>query len=308
MLPSAQTILEAAQRRDWYTVLGIAPGARLSPKQERAFRVEVHPDKGHCHHIAAVVGQALDALRGVWSPPPVDDEVDCLIQECSRAVQSEPLNAAGVAAIRRLLDALVVARTVDSLPRIRYYYKGWGEQASERCYQEIWRIWQLFEKRMGTEPVRAPEIGREFLAQAAEIEAFCEQNFPEAPGNMWCAHAWVKHEERIAYHSPAAKRQRKTLAQRTRRADRRAQTASVSEADALASVLQHCEVVDAPRATPLGELRAGLRARGPDRKTLLAAGITSQTRRQHRPVEGAPFYYGTVSSRGRRVPLRLREE
>ena len=45
MLPSAQTILEAAQRRDWYTVLGIAPGARLSPKQERAFRVEVHPDK-----------------------------------------------------------------------------------------------------------------------------------------------------------------------------------------------------------------------------------------------------------------------
>jgi hypothetical protein len=288
MLPAAEVILEAARRKDWHAVLGLTPGDRLTPKSERAFRAQVHPDKGHPHDVAAAVGQALDALRA-----PAASRVDRLIEECSEAVRSEPLNSAGGAALRRRIDALVFAL---SSPRLRYYCEGWGKQASDRCYTEVLRIWPAYKERMRSEP----DAGREFLAKAAEIDSF-RDSLTEERDRIGYAHYWVKCAAEDARR--AAARRRKTEAQKARRA---ANSKTLSEAEALAKVLEHCDLAAPQLATPLGQLRAGLRSRGVGRDVLLAAGISSQTRRQHRPQEGESFYYATVASGGKRVPLRLR--
>jgi hypothetical protein len=305
MLPSTAIILDSASRRDWYGVLGLRPGTRLTERQERSFRAQVHPDKGHPHDVAAAVGQALEALRSRVDARPPSTEVDRLIEECGRAIRCEPLNSAGAATVRSILDALQAERTSALMPRLRYFFKGWTRQVDERCYKEIHRIWQGFEQRIRNDPVRAHEIGLEFLAEAVAIDAF-QENFSERQNRIWYAKAWIQHAEQDAERTPAVARHRKTVAQRDRRAERRATATTVSEVDALARVLEHCEVVaEGKLATPLDQLRSGLLAAGLDKKTLLAAGISSKTRRQHRPLEGNSFYYATVVVDGTRVPLRL---
>lgn len=305
MLPPAHVILEAAQRGDWHEALGICPGTELTPKQERALRAQVHPDRGHCHNVAAAVGQALESLRKerASSVPSDGFYVDRLIERCSQAVQCESLNAAGAALVRRILDDLILSHLTASPSRLRYYYKGWGEQADNRCYNEIRRIWQDYEQRIRSEPLKAHEIGVEFLSAAEAIDVF-QDNFNNTPNRLWYAKSWVLNAEFYAERTPAAIRQRKTTAQRKRRA---AQRTVISEEVALARVLEHCEVVSEGRlATPLGQLRRGLLGAGLDRRVLLAAGISTKTRRQHRPSRGgASFYYATILVDGKRVPIRL---
>lgn len=309
MLPPTDALLDAASRRDWYAVLGIQPGTGLTPKQARSLRAQVHPDKGQPHDVAAAVAQALDALHASnAASQPAISEVDRLLEQCSHAVRYEPLNDAGRRAVRRILDDLVVARTTALMPRIRYFFKGWAQQADERCYKEIHRIWQAYEQRIRNEPVQAHEIGLEFLGEAAQIDAF-QDNFTEAQTNrIWYAKCWVAHAEAVAQRTPAMARHRKTLAQRNRRAEQRAKAVPLSEADAIARVLEHCEVVAEGRlATPLDKLRRGLLSHGIDKKVLHTAGISSRTRRQHRPQCGESFCYATVVVGGKRTPIRLVE-
>lgn len=310
MLPSTDVLLEAARRGDWRSVLGLRPGDKLTQKQERSLRAQVHPDRGHPHEVAAAVAQALESLRtgSTVVLPPVDSELDRLIEECSLAVRCEPLNAIGRQAVRKVLDELALARTVASIPRLRYFYSGWGQQADQRCYKEIRRIWQAYEQRIHSDPVRAHEIGCEFLAEAAQIDAF-QDNFTEAPHRIWYAESWVHHAEQVAERTPAAARHRKTMAQRKRRAEQRLNEASLSEADATALVFEHCELVAEGRlATPLGQLRRSLLKHGLDKKVLLAAGISTKGRRQHRPLQGNSFYYATMMADGKRMPIRLRND
>ena len=314
MLSSAEeVILEAARRKDWHSVLGLAPGSRLSPKEVRAFRAQVHPDKGHRHDVAAAVAEALDALHSSFAPG--RPELERLIEECCEAVNSEPLNGTGRAALRRRIDALVLApRTAScSSPRLRYYYAGWAKRADERCYAEILRIWPGYKDRMLGEPTRVADIGREFLTAAAEVDSFRDSLITEDEEDhhdrLGYARYWVSCAVQEAYYTPAAARHRKTLAQKTRRAERRANSKTLSEAEALAKVLEHCDLAAPHQATPLGQLRAELKSRGVGRDVLLAAGISAHTRRQHRPREGESFYYATVASgkQQQRVPIRLRK-
>ena len=304
MLPPTDVLLEAARSARWHAVLGIRAGTKLSPKQMREFRAHAHPDRGHSHEVSTAVAQALEEIARN-DPLVVSSPVERLIEECSRAVRFEAVNSAGGRELRRILDAL--ADVTRSTPRLQYYCKGWGKQAGGRCYAEILRIWPAYEEQINCEPLRAHEIGLQFLAQAAEIDAF-QDSLTVDSNRIWYAQSWVVAAEQQAQCTPVAARRRKTEAQRSRRSARRNNLAKVSEVEALVSVLEHCEFVEDVRcATPLGDLRRALLNVGIAGSVLLAAGISSKTRRQHRPLCGEPFYYATLASNGKRSPIRLKE-
>jgi len=307
MLPPIEVLLEAARSANWHAVLGIQPGTTVTPKQARNLRAQVHPDKGHSHEVAAAVAQALDELaQNGPQEAPYSGSAEPLIEELNRAVRREPVNSAGGRELRRLLDALVAVRFEYSPHRLQYYYRGWGTQAEDRCYVEILRIWPAYNAQIKSDPLRARAIGLEFLAQAVEIDAF-QDALTESQHRISYAKSWVQCAEHDAQQTPVAMRHRKTLEQRMRRAGQRENSTSVSEAEALAAVLEHCEpVTEARLATPLGTLRTALRTAGVSSNVTRAAGISTKTRRQHRPLQGESFYYATVMSAGKRVAIRLK--
>lgn len=302
-LPPDDVIVARAQRGDWCGALGIRPGTTLSGKERRHLRALVHPDKGRRQDVAAAVGESLDAL----SRPRT---LDALLAECARAAQTEPLNEEGGEALRERLRRLEQAFGSGGLVSVAR--SGWAKQVRARCRSEAHSVWQVHKQRISAEPHQATCILELFLAKVRQIAAFQETLDPEeARCLILDAKAWTHNEvveaaAQAARASPEAIRRRRAEAQRERRS---AQAVSVE--NALAKVMEHCELVSEGRlATPLPQLKARLRAAGIDGKTLLAAGISAKTRRQHRPKEGEHFCYATVvvDDSGKHSPIRLKKD
>jgi hypothetical protein len=183
-----------------------------------------------------------------------------------------------------------------------HFRKSWAKQVRQRCRDEALDMWQRCKKRILDEPSNTLRIVEDFLANVKQLAAFQEAVDPdEARRLLQDADTWTEDTMRRA---PETKRLQRTEAQRRRRHP----NGILTPDDALTVVMRHCETVPNGRdATPLLQLKTCLKAAGIDNKTLLAAGISEKTRRQHRPKVGASFYYATVECDGRHCPIKLKD-
>lgn len=292
-LPSDDQIIARARCGDWYGVLGISPGTVLDEKAHRRIRACVHPDRGRMHDVAAAVGQALEALS------PTKSAREKLIDECSRAVQTEPLNETGAQALQEWLQRL----DKTSASSASYFWKSWAKQVRQRCRDEAHEMWQSCQQRIADDPSNATHLVEEFLANVKQLAVFQEAMDPdEARCLVQDAAMWTEY---VMRKNPEVTRKRRTEAQRHRRHP----NGILTPDEALAVVMRHCDTVaNGCDATPLKHLKTSLKLAGIDNTMLRAAGISEKTRRQHRPKVGARFYYATVERNGRRCPIKLKED